>query len=81
MSKSLDGVLTKKANQRETFTEAQIADLQACMHPDTGYLHFCKHFFNIQHPVDGKMLFEPFAYQERLLSSYHSHRFNINMLP
>ena len=81
MTKSLDGVLTKKANTRETFTEQQIADLKACTDPDTGYLHFCNNFFSIQHPVEGKMLFAPFDYQKRLLESYHNHRFNINMLP
>ena len=81
MTKSLDGVLTKKANTRETFTEQQIADLKACTDPDTGYLHFCNNFFSIQHPVEGKMLFVPFDYQKRLLESYHNHRFNINMLP
>ena len=81
MVKSLDGVLTKKANTRETFTEEQIADLQACADPKHGYLYFCKKFFNIQHPVAGKMLFEPFTYQQKLLNSYHEHRFNINMLP
>ena len=36
MSKSLDGVLTKKANTKETFTEEQIADLLACTDPDEG---------------------------------------------
>ena len=78
MSKSLDGVLTKKANQRETFTEEQIADLQACMDPDTGYLHFCKHFFNIQHPVEGKMLFDPFQYQGLLgYNKTTTHRHNV----
>ena len=81
MVKSLDGVLTKKANIRESFTEDQIADLKACADPSSGYLHFCKNFFNIQHPVDGKMLFEPFEYQKSLLESYHNHRFNVNMLP
>ena len=81
MVKSLDGVLTKKANIRESFTEDQIADLKACADSDTGYLHFCKHFFNIQHPVEGKMLFDPFEYQKSLLESYHNYRFNVNMLP
>ena len=81
MSKSLDGVLTKKANQRETFTNEQIEDLQKCMDPDSGYLHFAKKFAYIQHPVQGKLLFDPFSYQERLLHSYHNYRFNINMLP
>lgn len=81
MSKSLDGVLTKKANQKETYTEQQIDDLLKCMDPDTGYLYFAKHFAYIQHPVKGKLLFEPFEYQERLMKSYHDYRFNINMLP
>ena len=81
MSKSLDGVLTKKANQRETYTEEQILDLQKCMDPQSGYLYFAKNFAYIQHPVKGKLLFDPFEYQTRLLESYHNHRFNINMLP
>jgi hypothetical protein len=80
-SKSLDGVLIKKANRQERFTEQQIADLVACTDPETGYEYFCKNYFYIQHPVRGKLLFEPFDYQLNLLKSYHNYRFNINMLP
>jgi hypothetical protein len=80
-SKSLDGVLTKKAHTRETFTEKQIQDLLTCANDEVGYHYFCGNFFYIQHPVKGKMLFEPFEYQTRLLDAYHGHRFNINMLP
>jgi hypothetical protein len=80
-TKSLDGVLTKKANTKDTYTEQQIQDLLNCMNPENGYLHFAKNFAYIQHPVKGKLLFDPFDYQERLLESYHNHRFNINMLP
>ncbi len=79
--KSLDGVLTKKANTREKFSEQQIQDMMNCMDEDLGYLHFAKHFAFIQHPVKGKLLFDPYQYQERLLESYHQFRFNINMLP
>ena len=67
MSKSLDGVLTKKANQKETFTNEQVEDLMKCMDPNEGYLHFARKFSYIQHPVKGKLLFDPFEYQERLL--------------
>jgi hypothetical protein len=81
MSKSLDGVLTKKANKKETYTDDQIQDLAKCMDPDTGYLYFAENFAYIQHPVKGKLLFDPFDYQVRLMASYHQHRFNINMLP
>jgi Terminase large subunit, T4likevirus-type, N-terminal len=80
MAKSLDGVLTKKAHTKEKFTEEQVQDLLACS-SENGHHYFAKKFFHIQHPVKGKLLFEPFEYQERLLDSYHDHRFNINMLP
>ena len=80
MAKSLDGVLTKKAHTKEKFTEEQVQHLLACADPNTGYEYFAKNFFYIQHPVKGKVLFEPFEYQIRLLHSYHDFRFNINML-
>jgi hypothetical protein len=81
MAASLDGVLIKKANKQETFTEEQIQDLTACMDPDEGYLHFARHFAYIQHPVRGKLIFDPYEYQLRLMHSYHTYRFNINMMP
>lgn len=80
-SKSLDGVLTKKAHTKETFTELQIQDLLNCSDTTKGYHFFCENFFYIQHPIKGKMLFQPYSYQSRLLDAYHGHRFNINMLP
>jgi hypothetical protein len=81
MSKSLDGVLTKKANTKETYTEEQIQDLMQCMDPEKGYLYFASKFAYIQHPVKGKLLFEPFEYQLGLMDTYHNYRFNINMMP
>jgi len=80
-SKSLDGVLVKKAHKQETYTEKQLADLAKCLDPETGYLYFCENFFYIQHPVKGKIKMDPYEYQKGLLSSYHNYRFNINMLP
>lgn len=81
MSKSLDGVLVKKANQQETYTEQQIDHLVKCMDPENGHMHFAKNFAYIQHPVHGKLLFEPYGFQENLMHSYHNYRFNINMMP
>jgi len=80
-AKSLDGVLTKKAHSADSYTEEQINELAACMAGEEGYLYFAKKFAYIQHPVKGKLLFDPFDYQERLMASYHNYRFNINMLP
>jgi hypothetical protein len=81
MAKSLDGVLTKKAHTKEKFTEQQVQDLLMCADPDEGYLYFAKNFFHIQHPTKGKVKFEPYEYQVRLMHSYHDFRFNINMMP
>ena len=81
MSKSLDGVITKKANQQETYSEQQIEDIAKCMDTQAGYLHFARNFAYIQHPVQGKLLFDPYDYQIKLFDTYNSHRFNINMLP
>jgi hypothetical protein len=80
-NKALDGVLIKKANRQEKFSEQHIFELSQCADPERGYEYFCRNFFYIQHPVKGKLLFDPFEYQVRLLQSYHDHRFNINMLP
>ena len=80
MAKSLDGVLTKKAHTRETFTEKHLEALTKCA-ADDGYHYFTSNYFYIQHPVKGKMLFEPFGFQTQLLDAYHGHRFNVNMLP
>lgn len=78
--KSLDGVLIKKAHKQTSFTNEQVEDLMACS-ADNGYHYFCENFFYIQHPVKGKLLFNPFTYQTRLLDAYHFHRFNVNLLP
>lgn len=80
-NRNLDGVLIKKANQQETYTEEQVDHLVKCMDPENGYMHFSKNFAYIQHPVHGKLLFEPYGFQENLMHSYHNYRFNINMMP
>jgi hypothetical protein len=39
------------------------------------------HFFHIQHPTKGKMLYHPFDYQKRLIETYHNYRYSISMMP
>jgi len=81
MSRSLEGVLVKKANKKQRYTEVQIEEISACLDPITGPYFFMSNFFHIQHPVRGKLQFSPFEYQNRLVASYHDNRFNVNMLP
>ena len=51
MATSLDGVLIKKANKRETFTNEQVEQLLKCTDTDDGYDYFARNFAYIQHPV------------------------------
>jgi len=80
-SKNLDGQLVKKAHSTQKFTEQDIEDLLQCSDPVNGPHYFLEHFFHIQHPIKGKLLYEPFDYQRRLIDSYHQNRFNVNLLP
>ena len=81
MGKSLEGVLVKKAFQKQRYTLEEVEHLERCLDPNDGPLYFCKTFLKIQHPVKGSMAFEPYAYQEELLRSYHDHKYTIAMLP
>ena len=71
-SRSLDGVLIKKANQQEQWGEDRISEMAKCLDPKTGYLYFIRNYFYIQHPVRGKIKFEPYDYQLEMLEAYHS---------
>lgn len=81
MSKSLEGVIVKKAHQVESFTEQQVLDLARCADPVTGPQYFMDNFFYIQHPTKGSIQYHPFEYQERLIDTYHNYRFSISLMP
>ena len=68
-SKSLDGVLVKKANKGQSFTEDQLDQFMKCADQDTGPAFFLENFFYIQHPVSGKMLYKPYKFQEGLVNN------------
>ena len=80
-SKNLDGKLVKTAHSTQRYTEQDIEDLMKCQDLVNGPHHFLDNFFYIQHPVKGKLRYEAFEYQRRLIDSYHQHRFNVNLLP
>ena len=80
MSKTLEGVLVKKAHSKTNYTDEQIRHLSMCLDPEDGPLYFMNHFFYIQHPTRGRMQFVPFDYQVELIRNYTDYRFSINML-
>jgi hypothetical protein len=79
-SKNVDNKLVKTAHSTQKYTEKDIEDLSKCMDPDTGADYFLNNFFFIQHPVKGKIQYQAYPYQTKLLHSYHTHRFSVNML-
>lgn len=79
--KGTDAVLVKKAHKKDKFTEKQIQEFARCADPVTGPEYFMSNYFYIQHPVKGKMLYNPFDYQSRLIDTYHNNRFSIALMP
>ena len=74
-------ILVKPPHRREVMTEHQIQEFMACADPVSGPVYFMDHFFYIQHPTQGKMLYHPFDYQVRLIETYHNYRFSISLMP
>jgi hypothetical protein len=77
----LDSVLIKKPNGKETFNEFQIKEFLKCADPLKGVEYFLENYFYIQHPTKGRLLYQPFDYQKRLVNTYHNYRFSISLMP
>lgn len=73
--------IIKSPYQKVNFSEEQIIEFMKCADPDTGPEYFMSNYFYIQHPVKGKMLYQPFEYQQRLIDTYHNNRFSISLMP
>lgn len=62
------------------YTQQQEDELIQCADPVDGPVYFMKNFVYIQHPIKGRVIFEPFDYQLDLIHTYHNYRFSINLL-
>jgi hypothetical protein len=78
---SLDAVLVKSPHRREIYTPEQVDEFALCADPVTGPMYFMEHFFYIQHPVRGQLLYAPYDYQRRLVDVYHGYRYSISLMP
>ena len=75
--KGTDNALVKKPHSKETFTQEQLLEFAKCADPITGPEYFMSNYFYIQHPTKGRMLYQPFEYQKRLIETYHNYRYSI----
>ena len=73
--------LVKTPYKKQSFTAEQLEEFSRCCDPDTGPAYFMEHFFYIQHPVKGKMQYQPYKYQSKLIETYHNYRYSISMMP
>ena len=80
-SRSLDGVLIKRANQKESFSHKELIEFARCADPIDGPEYFLENYFYIQHPTRGKIQYHPYDYQRGLVHTYHQNRFSISLLP
>ena len=81
MSKSVESVLVKAPYKKHEYSEQELNEFLGCADPDQGPYYFMDHFFYIQHPTQGKMLYHPYDYQKRLIETYHTNRYSISMMP
>jgi hypothetical protein len=73
--------LVKVPYKKQYYTPKQLKEFALCADPVTGPEYFMSNFFYIQHPVRGKLRYQPYDYQKRLIDTYHNYRFSISMMP
>ena len=82
MSKGNAPSLVKNPYTKTVFkTDKELQDFIKCCDPNTGYLYFMDNFFMIQHPTRGSIIYHPWAYQRRLIETYHNYRYSISLMP
>ena len=81
MSKPLEAALVKAPHRQQIFTQTQLEQFLSCADITTGPEYFLDHYFYIQHPTQGKMLYQAYTYQRKLVHTYHNYRFSISMMP
>jgi hypothetical protein len=66
--------LIKKARSKVNYTKQKAEELQKCMESP---LYFMENFIYVQHPVKGRMKFEPYEYQKEMIDVFHNNRYAI----
>ena len=74
----LGNPLLKKANTQVELTEEQLTEFVKCIDDP---IYFAKNYIKIVTLDDGLVNFEPYQFQEEMLSNFHKKRFNVCKLP
>jgi hypothetical protein len=73
--------LIKTPHQAQIWSVEQMREMVKCADPISGPQYFLETYFYIQHHTKGRLLYQPFDYQRRLVDVYHNYRFNISLMP
>lgn len=76
-----DNEFVRSPGKKIALTPFQISEIIKCCNPIDGHEYFMRHYFYIQHPTRGKLLYDPYAFQIKLINNYHNHRFSVSMMP
>ena len=77
-SSDIDFTLVKPANTKTRYTPSQLREIAKCANDP---LYFMERFMWIQHPTKGKIPFEAYDYQKRLINCYWKNTSSIALLP
>ncbi len=78
MSSKFDTTLVKRPHQSEKYSNDQIQEIAKCIQDP---IHFIANYCSIQHPTKGRVSFQLFDYQKRLIDTYNNYRYSIALLP
>lgn len=76
--KEHEGGKHKPANYGQEYTPDQLNEINRCVNDP---VYFIKKYVRLQHPVQGSLPFNLFAYQEKMVRFYEESHYAIAMLP
>jgi len=79
--KTIENALVKRPHMQESWTEVELKEFAKCADPIDGPAYFMNHYFYIQHPTRGRMLYKSYPFQDKLIDTYHQNRFSISLMP
>ena len=77
-SNDIDFQIVKQAHKKTAYTSHQIREIARCAKDP---LYFMENYMKIQHPVKGRMAFEAYDYQKKLVDAYWKNNSVVALLP
>jgi len=73
--------LIKKPYRKLSYTPHQLKEFALCADPISGPLYFMENYFWVQHPIKGKIQYQPYSYQKKMITAFNEFRNVSTLLP